>query len=310
MMGRGMWVLAGLLALAGCSDTPPTGPTAGAGEDTRLVGATIFADAVATASGTPDRDNAAVVLSNKARIGAVPSSQTGGRELGIAVVGTETTMSYDIDGNGAGDDIYVFVTAVDSITFIAWELQGRCNLGWIDGPLAFQIIAPCGGGEVIGCSSAVGTDVHACNVCRSGACEACEVDGTTIKCAEPEVEPEAQPEGEPEGEPEGPLCDPPCSGGTQCVDGECIGDVEPDHPPVTSGECEPSCLEQSGAVCCTECGCDGFVKCAPICGSGFMWDCEIGCCFDYEVFECECPADSVYDAEKNCCAVDGVCLDQ
>lgn len=53
-----------------------------------------------------------------------------------------------------------------------------------------------------------------------------------------------------------------------------------------AGPCEASCMEQSGAVCCTACGCQGEVQCQPVCDSATPWDCEIGCCFDYDLLEC------------------------
>jgi len=49
----------------------------------------------------------------------------------------------------------------------------------------------------------------------------------------------------------------------------------------SSGVCDPTCMAQSGAVCCTGCGCSGSVKCTPVCESPTKWDCEMRCCFDY-----------------------------
>ena len=307
------------LSLSGCSDdTAPVDPGGEPVESIELVGVTVFADAVARATATPDRDNAAVVLVEKARLGPVPTSQTGGRDLATAVVGTETTMSYDINGDGTEDSVYVFVTSVDEITFIAWQDGGLCNLGWIASNVAYHLLGACNLPEVIACTSPVGVDVHACNVCRDGgACEACTVVGTSISC--PDEAPDPTPD-------VSPLCDPPCVGGAMCVDGECVGGVDPEpdaevepepdaqpdpdpEPPVSSGECSGACLEQSGAVCCTTCGCQGEILCEPVCGSGFLWDCEIGCCFDYDTFECECSGGAVWNAEKNCCEDDGVCQD-
>ncbi len=57
--------------------------------------------------------------------------------------------------------------------------------------------------------------------------------------------------------------------------------------PANTSECSDSCMAQSGAGCCTGCGCDFEVQCTPECGSGFQWDCEIGCCYDYEAHVCE-----------------------
>ena len=78
----------------------------------------------------------------------------------------------------------------------------------------------------------------------------------------------------------------------------------------TQGTCDPSCLAMSEAFCCTECGCGGASgACAPVCAAPFMWDCEIGCCFDYDTFECACPAGTSWDAERSCCAdTGGTCV--
>lgn len=53
-----------------------------------------------------------------------------------------------------------------------------------------------------------------------------------------------------------------------------------------SSECEATCMAQSGAVCCTTCGCEAAVWCQPTCSSGYQWDCEVECCFDYELQQC------------------------
>ena len=55
----------------------------------------------------------------------------------------------------------------------------------------------------------------------------------------------------------------------------------------SSGQCDPTCMAQAGAVCCTSCGCDGTVKCIPVCDSPYQWDCEMRCCFDYSGKGCQ-----------------------
>lgn len=55
---------------------------------------------------------------------------------------------------------------------------------------------------------------------------------------------------------------------------------------VDSGPCDAGCMAQAGAVCCTGCGCMGTVKCMPQCEAPLQWDCEIGCCFDYDALKC------------------------
>jgi hypothetical protein len=62
------------------------------------------------------------------------------------------------------------------------------------------------------------------------------------------------------------------------------GTLDPDAG--SSGNCDPTCMAQSGAVCCKECGCTGTVLCYPVCESPYQWDCEIGCCYDYNTQQC------------------------
>lgn len=61
--------------------------------------------------------------------------------------------------------------------------------------------------------------------------------------------------------------------------------VSPDAS--TSGNCDPTCMNQSGAVCCEDCGCGGAtVRCTPVCEEPYQWDCEMGCCFEYTTYTC------------------------
>jgi len=56
----------------------------------------------------------------------------------------------------------------------------------------------------------------------------------------------------------------------------------------TSDNCDPTCMAQSGAVCCEDCGCGGAtVRCTRVCESPYQWDCEMGCCFNYTNFTCQ-----------------------
>lgn len=53
-----------------------------------------------------------------------------------------------------------------------------------------------------------------------------------------------------------------------------------------AGPCDETCMAQAGAECCTACGCQAPVSCAPVCVAPAIWDCEVGCCFDYELLTC------------------------
>ncbi len=50
--------------------------------------------------------------------------------------------------------------------------------------------------------------------------------------------------------------------------------------------CSNTCLATPGAVCCTMCGCSAEVRCTPVCPDGYVWDCELTCCFDRTAFHC------------------------
>lgn len=54
-----------------------------------------------------------------------------------------------------------------------------------------------------------------------------------------------------------------------------------------AGQCDPGCLDLPGAFCCTTCGCGGTSgACEPECSTPYIWDCELGCCFDYDALTC------------------------
>ncbi len=53
-----------------------------------------------------------------------------------------------------------------------------------------------------------------------------------------------------------------------------------------AGLCDATCMGQAGAECCTTCGCQAAVPCTPQCAAPTQWDCEIGCCFDYDLQMC------------------------
>jgi hypothetical protein len=74
------------------------------------------------------------------------------------------------------------------------------------------------------------------------------------------------------------------AGGTPNVCGDLpqkdAGSTQKDGSSAKEGECEDSCMQQSGAVCCKACGAcnDAAVKCMPQCSSK-KWDCEQLKCF-------------------------------
>lgn len=278
------WALAALAAtaLGACSDDGGGGGgDAQPAPDGTLIAAENL-DAAVTATEATDRENAAIAIAERARVGTPPAGQTGEQNLVDRAVGVEGTINFDLNQDGVEDEIYTFTKAVDQVTFLAWDFEDVCHLAWNDGEESYQLQTACGGasGETIVCKGVV---EPTCNICRTGSpCEPCEIDEARIDCPEPEVIPE------PENNAPTP-CDPPCEEGQTCVSGECVDVSTPNNQPgpVTEGMCEGACLEQSGAVCCTQCGCDAAILCQPVCPEGFLWDCEIGCCFDYDTLACD-----------------------
>lgn len=54
--------------------------------------------------------------------------------------------------------------------------------------------------------------------------------------------------------------------------------------------CDATCMGQTDAICCTQCGgCQQqqVPVCQPQCASPLYWDCEQGCCYDYQQQACD-----------------------
>lgn len=140
---------------------------------------------------------------------------------------------------------------------------------------------PDGCGQVIQCGSCTAPEVcgggGAANVCGTGTCTptTCAAEGKNCgtisdrcsdvlscgSCTAPET----------------------CGGGgvpNLCGGGSAL-DAGTPKGDTAAGVCDPTCMAQAGAVCCTACGCTGTVKCTPVCESPYKWDCEMRCCFDY-----------------------------
>ena len=144
---------------------------------------------------------------------------------------------------------------------------------------------PDGCGQVIQCGSCTAPEVcgggGVANVCGAGTCRptTCAAEGKNCgtisdkcsdvlscgSCTAPEV----------------------CGGGgipNVCGGGSSVdAGPKPDAPAVI---CDPTCMAQPGAVCCTQCACTGTVKCTPVCDPPYQWDCEMRCCFDYDSKGC------------------------
>ena len=84
-------------------------------------------------------------------------------------------------------------------------------------------------------------------------------------------------------------CEAPQTCGGGGVPNVCGGSAPTDGGVPVDGStslCGTECMSQPGAVCCMECGCQGEILCYPECGD-YTWDCEMGCCYDYENYVCK-----------------------
>ena len=296
-------------------------------------------------------DNAARNMVERAQLPALGNASLG-FDPSQPIVGTESTLTYDIDGDGQDNEVYAFLT-FEGVPFIAWEAS--CHLAWeLDG--VWHAFGDCEGAEVVICQLG---EPASCELCSDEGCLPCEVSGDRIACAEPAnndtnnvtaADCEAVCEkydtcgflddsstslsecisicgdGQDLGTEGACILSEDCS---TILNGGCVSsnndnnqtdagmdtdtDTDTDvdvRPDVDAGElsCDPSCLSQPGAQCCTEASCPAEIACYPVCSSGYQWDVEILCCFDYDTFECDCPSGTEWNPEVYCCMTDGECV--
>lgn len=305
----GVQCLLSLVLIVGCHLVACSTGDGGDGEtpfvaepDGTIISVQAFDNAVQAAADGEQGQNASRTPAEEANIGYVPSSATGGRDLNTWAVGTESWIQYDIDNDSALEDIWVFVVQYEDITFLAWEDDSLCHLAWSEAGTAWYIFGVCGGegeeGAVV-CSTNSETSDSSCNQCSDETCDdPCTVDGADVTC-EPE---------EPQPEPD-PITDAGLDVAAET--GVEVTEEPADEPTTTNlepGDCIPSCMEQSMAVCCWACGCQGEIRCDPQCASPYEWDCEWQCCFNYDTFECNCPTNAPFNESLGCCADDSGCI--
>lgn len=284
-----------LLALAGCSSDDAAGGS-GSSQPITATGSIVDGASVASAAMTAsesDTEDAVIAPAAKARIGAVPRSASGNRDLSRELAGEEGTLEFDIDSDDELESLQIFIANIDNTVFMNWEDDDLCHLTWSQPATSWYAFSACGGGEdgTIVCQYG---EAVACTQCFGDACSECQVRGDDIYCGDSaerllEQERAAEAADQPDvgvidtgdddggGESDG-------GGGTDTVD---LPDTPVEVDAGGDNACDPSCLSETMGVCCTTCGCDAEVVCRPVCGSGYTWDCEIQCCFDYEAQTCD-----------------------
>jgi hypothetical protein len=227
-----------------------------------------------------------------AGLGMIPAEATPGLDIYLVAAGNVTTFEFDVDGDGAAEAINVFF-ASGGATYLAWREDGRCRLTFHWNNVGWFFDAECGEDGGLVCRYEGGIE---CTLCDAELCAPCsfddEEDPTKVACEE--IVP-------PEPDPEPDVLIPPDIPREDILDtdvGEDISEdapdtepdviVEPDTTPDVgpTGDCDPSCMAAPDATCCTTCGC-GSGDCTPVCNGNYQWDCEVGCCFDYDLLECE-----------------------
>lgn len=232
-------------------------------------------------------------------LGTIAPEALVGADIYRARAGQSTNFEYDIDSDGDADSIDVFLVS-SGPTYLAWSEGGRCRLAYSWEDVGWYFDAECGQDGALVCRYEGGAT--ACTLCDDRYCAECtadESDPRLVACREivepapePEPEPEVgvdigddagddvvdQPDATPDAPPEDVIEDSP------------VEDVVIDAPPTDTGSggpCEASCMAAPGAVCCTTCGC-AATDCLPACQrSGYTWDCEVQCCFNYDLLQCD-----------------------
>ena len=228
-----------------------------------------------------------VSISEKSRVVLPPRDELGNRDLVTPLLGHEGRIRYDIDGDGAANDVYTFVPDREEFAFLIWETDGHCHLAWSHYGIAryvFSLCEPPAGTETYLCKQGENSASRSCERCENDACEPCEarIVGGVAQCVILPPDAALPP----------PDAAAPGDGGP--VDPHDGGPVEHDgflHPDEGVGPgpmvCDTECLNQSGAMCCTMCGCEAEIRCDPVCNEPYRWDCEVGCCFNYDDFTCD-----------------------
>lgn len=217
-------------------------------------------------------------LNGAAKIPAIPSKVTGGRDLTAASEGQSGQSDYDIDGDGDTETLEVF-TDNAGVTFLYWEDELGCWLAWIEGTVLWTIWTECGSDEGVFVCSGPADDFEVAQ------CQACNADGACEYCTEQDEECDWPPLEE-QSE-----CEQACDEAEACdLDvsyEDCLTDCEADPQWET-------CLLES-ASCDQMDECDGGgeeTQCEQACQDAE--DCDLG--FAYEDCLVDCEADPGWEA--------------
>ena len=302
---------AAALSLVACSgDDGPSEPEPLIVLETTVIEASSIEAAQAEAEAVVAGAQGARSPAELAQLGTIPAEGTPNLDLYQASSGRRFPLEFDIDGDAVTDELSVFA-ADNGVYYFAWSEGDRCRLAFDQGSSAWYVDTACGDDGGLVC---VYGDEITCQICDAELCGPCsfedEENPRVVTCEEI-VPPEPEPDPEPDIIVEPDVPEPDVGDVVDdTVDDVTEPDVtepdvtepdvtEPDvtEPDVTepdvgepdvgpSGECDPSCMAAPGAVCCTTCGC-GASDCRPVCNGGYEWDCEVQCCFDYDLLECE-----------------------
>jgi len=228
---------------------------------------------------------------NLAGLGVIPADATPGVNLYQPSAGGATTLRYDIDSDGSDEDVQVFL-ASGGAAYLAWREEGHCRLTFRWNNIGWYFDAVCGEDGALVCRYESAVECVLCDADLCAPCAVDELDLSFVSCEEivvpePDVGLDTAPDIVP-GLDTSPGEDVPISpdGGSVLPDVP-SEDTPADDTGTSPGGCEAECMSASEAICCTTCACAPD-DCRPACErSGYTWDCEVQCCFNYDLLECD-----------------------
>jgi hypothetical protein len=225
----------------------------------------------------------------RAEVGDLDSDATGGMDVFIQRLGWETETAHDIDQDGTDEVVGLFIIDFDWSVYLFWQEEitaatetesavSDCFLSWVDIlGVTWTVRDQCGGSQAgsIVCNQAGNSGVATCNQCPESICRTCYLEENEIYC-DPNYQPYTPGGDDPDMGSDAPVEELP---GWDIPGDSTGGDI----PSGNNGECNSTCLDQPGAVCCFDCTCDAEISCVPECPDADWWDCLMNCCWDVEL---------------------------